>query len=143
MKLLMRAFIALDVWLYRVSGGRVMGKMGAAPILLLTTTGLKSGRSRTVPLLYVKDDLSFAVVASSGGAPTHPAWYRNLEANPRVALQVGKEQFAGTARRANAVEQLLLWPELVAIYPRYEDYQRRTTRKIPVVIVTPVGIPQH
>lgn len=137
MKLLMGAFIALNVFLYRLSGGRLMGKMGAAPILLLTTTGRKSGRIRTVPLLHVKERQSFAVVASSGGAPKHPAWYLNLEANPKVELQVGRERFAALARRATAEEKARLWPSLVAIYPRYEDYQMRTTRDIPVVIVTP------
>jgi F420H(2)-dependent quinone reductase len=137
MKLLMTAFIALNVWLYRLSGGRVMGKMGAAPILLLTTRGRKSGRSRTVPLLYLKDDGNFVIVASLGGAPKHPAWFLNLEANPKVELQVGKRRIDCAARRANAEEKARLWPRLVAIYPQYADYQKRTTRDIPVVIVSP------
>ncbi len=139
MKLLISAFIAFNVWLYRLSGGRLMGKMGAAPILLLTTTGRKSGRSRTVPLLYVKEDQSFVVVASFAGAPKHPAWYLNAEANPKVQLQVASQRFAGIARRAGAEEKARLWSRLVAIYPKYEDYRRRTTREIPLVIVTPVG----
>jgi F420H(2)-dependent quinone reductase len=137
MKLLMTAFIALNVWLYRLSGGRVMGKMGAAPILLLTTRGRKSGRSRTVPLLYLKDDGNFVIVASLGGAPKHPAWFLNLEANPKVELQVGKRRIDCAAQRANAEEKARLWPRLVAIYPQYADYQKRTTRDIPVVIVSP------
>lgn len=137
MKLLMSAFIALNVWLYRLSGGRVMGKMGAAPILLLTTTGRKSGRSRTVPLLYLSDDRDFVIVASLGGAPKHPAWFLNLEANPRVEIQVGKQRIACTARRAGAEEKAGYWPRLVAIYPQYADYQKRTTRDIPVVVVSP------
>lgn len=138
MKLLMGAFIALNVWLYRLSGGRLMGKMGAAPILLLTTTGRKSGRSRTVPLLYVKEDKSFVIVASFAGAPKHPAWYLNVEANPKVELQVGSQRLTGVARRAGAEEKARLWPRLIAIYPQYEDYQKRTARDIPVVIVSPV-----
>jgi F420H(2)-dependent quinone reductase len=138
MKPLMNLFIALNVWLYRLSGGRVMGKMGAAPILLLGTTGRKSGRRRTVPLLYLKDDGSFVLVASFAGAPKHPAWFLNLEADPEVTAQVGSRRFAATARRANAQEQARLWPRLVAIYPQYADYQKRTTREIPIVIVTPV-----
>ena len=136
MKGLMSAFIALNVGLYRLSGGRLMGKMGAAPILLLTSKGRKSGQSRTVPLLYVKEDKSFALVASYAGAPKHPAWYLNIEANPRVELQVGNQRFTATARRASADEKTRLWPRLVAIYPQYEDYQKRTTRDIPVVIAT-------
>lgn len=137
MKVLMGAFITLNVWLYRLSGGRLMGKMGAAPILLLTTMGRKSGRSRTVPLLYVKEDQGFVVVASLAGAPKHPAWYLNVEANPKVELQVGSQRFAAVARRSSAEEKARLWPRLVAIYPQYENYQKRTTREIPLVIVTP------
>ena len=93
MKLLWSAFIALNVWLYRVSGGRMMGKMGAAPILLVTTTGRKSGRARTTPVLYLADGGRFVIVASLGGAPRHPAWFLNLEANPKVELQVRSRRF--------------------------------------------------
>lgn len=137
MKGLMGVFIALNVGLYRRSGGRIMGKMGGAPILLLTTTGRKSGRSRTVPLLYVKDGACFVVVASYAGSAKHPAWYLNLEQSPKVELQVGRERFAAVARRASAEEKARLWPKLVAIYPQYEDYQKRTTREIPLVILIP------
>jgi len=136
MKGLMGAFIALNVSLYRLSGGRIMGKMGGAPIVLLTTKGRKSAQARTVPLLYVTDDSRFVVVASYAGSPTHPAWYLNLEANPNVDLQVGSERFTAVARPASADEKARLWPKLVAIYPRYEDYQKRTSREIPLVILT-------
>jgi F420H(2)-dependent quinone reductase len=138
MKPLMSAFIALNVWLYRLSGGRVMGKMGKAPILLLTTIGRKSGQKRSVPLLYLEDIGRFVIVASLGGAPKHPAWFLNLEANPMVELQVGSRRCSGSARRASAEEKAQFWPRLVAIYPAYADYQTRTTRDIPLVIVTPV-----
>ena len=137
MKLLTNAFIALNVWLYRLSGGRMMGRMGAAPILLLSTTGRRSGRERTTPLLYLGDGGRLVIVASLAGAARHPAWFLNLEANPRVKLQVRSRRFAATARRATAEEKAQLWPRLVAMYPAYEDYQARTTRDIPVVIVTP------
>ena len=137
MKLLMNAFIALNVWLYRVSGGRMMGRMGAAPILLLTTTGRRSRRERTVPVLYLDDGGRFVIVASLAGAPRHPAWFLNLEANPKVELQVRSRRFSATARRASADEKAQLWPRLTGMYPAYEDYQKRTTRDIPVVIATP------
>jgi deazaflavin-dependent oxidoreductase (nitroreductase family) len=137
MKLLMSAFIALNVWLYRLSGGRMMGRIGAAPILLLTTTGRRSGRERTTPVLYLGDGDRLVIVASLAGAARHPAWFLNLEANPRVKLQVRSRRFAATARRATIEEKAQLWPRLVAMYPAYEDYQARTTRDIPVVIVTP------
>lgn len=134
----MKFFIALNVWLYRLSGGRVMGTMRGAPILLLTTTGRKSGRRRTVPLLYLKDEGSFVIVASFAGGPKDPVWYLNLRAQPTVSLQVGSDRMAGAARRASAEEKVQLWPRLVALYPQYADYQKRTTRDIPVVIVSPV-----
>ena len=137
MKLLTNAFIALNVWLYRLSGGLMMGRMGAAPILLLTTTGRRSGRERTTPVLYLEDGGRFVIVASLAGAPRHPAWFLNLEANPLVRLQVRSRHFAATARRASVEEKAQLWPRLVGMYPTYEDYQKRTTRDIPVVIVTP------
>jgi F420H(2)-dependent quinone reductase len=137
MKLLTSAFIALNVWLYRLSGGRVMGRMAGAPILLLTTTGRRSRRERTVPVLYLEDGGRFVMVASLAGAPQNPAWFLNIEADPRVRLQVRSRRLAATARRASAKEKAQLWPRLVAMYPTYEDYQKRTTRDIPVVIATP------
>ena len=141
MNALMTFFVTLNVWVYRLSGGRLMGKMGAAPILLLTPTGRKSGRSRTVPLLYLKDEGRFVLAASLAGAPKHPAWYLNLEANPAVTVQAGRQRQACTARRASAEEKARLWPRLVAIYPQYAEYQQRTAREIPVVIVSTRGSP--
>jgi deazaflavin-dependent oxidoreductase (nitroreductase family) len=133
----MGAFVALSVSLYRMSGGRIMGTFGGAPVLLLTTTGRKSGAKRTVPLLYVQDGACLVVVASYAGSPKHPAWYLNLEQNPKVELQVGRKRFAAVARPASADEKARLWPRLTAIYPRYEDYQKRTSREIPLVILIP------
>ncbi len=139
MKPLMSAFIALNVWLYRFTGGRVMGRMGAAPILLLTTTGRKSGRKRSVPLLYLEDSGRYVIVASLAGAPKHPAWFLNLEAHPKAELQVRDRRFSATAQRASSVEKAQFWPRLVAMYPQYAEYQTRTNRDIPVVVMTPVS----
>jgi deazaflavin-dependent oxidoreductase (nitroreductase family) len=97
----------------------------------------RSRRERTVPVLYLEDAGRFVIVASLAGAPRHPAWFLNLEANPRVRLQVRSRRFAATARRASVEEKAQLWPRLVAMYPAYEGYQNRTTRDIPVVIATP------
>jgi len=108
MKLLMSTFIALNVWLYRVSGGWMMGRMGAAPILLLTTTGRRSRRERTVPVLYLEDGGRFVMVASLAGAPRHPAWFLNLGANPSARLQVRNRCFAATARRPSGEEKAQL-----------------------------------
>jgi deazaflavin-dependent oxidoreductase (nitroreductase family) len=138
MKWLMAIFVAFNVWVYRVSSGRVMGRMGAAPILLLTTVGRKSGKRRTVPLLYLEDAGRFAIVASYAGSPHHPAWFLNLEANPKVELQVRSRRFSGTARRVSADEKTQLWSRFLEIYSAYADYQKRTTRDIPVVIISPL-----
>ena len=122
-----------------VPRGRRAGnrKVGAAPILLFTTTRRRSRRKRTVPVLYLEDAGRFVIVASLAGAPRHPACFLNLEANRRVRLQVRGRRFAATARRASVEEKAQLWPRLVAMYPAYEGYQNRTARDLPVVIATP------
>lgn len=133
-KLAMRALGAANVWIYRRSRGKIMGRFpGGAPVCLLTTRGRKSGNPRTVPLLYLQDGADWVVVASQGGAPQHPGWYLNLEARPTAELEIGERRFAVQARRVGEEEKAALWPRLVAIYPPYEQYQRRTTRSIPVV----------
>ncbi len=138
-KLIIRLFSTLNIWVYRLSGGKLMGKFpGGAPVGLLTTRGRRSGRKRTVPILYLKDANTFALVASQGGAPTHPAWFFNLEALPEAELDIGSQRLNVRARRASAEEKAALWPRMVAIYPPYADYQRRTTRDIPVVLLTVV-----
>lgn len=138
MRFLMRFFSALNVLVYRWSGGRLMGRFpGGAPVCLLTTYGRKSGRKRTVPLLYLADGANIVLVASQGGAPTHPAWYLNLEARSGAEVEIGRRRFPVTGRRASSEEKAMLWPRLVAIYPPYADYQARTERDIPVVILTP------
>ena len=135
----MRTFGALNAWLYRLSGGRLLGRFpGGALICLLTTQGRKSGQPRTAPLLYLADGDDLVVVASQGGAPQHPGWYLNLTARPTAQVQIGSRVFAVTARTVGAEEKARLWPRLVAIYPPYEAYQQRTTRSIPLVRLSPV-----
>jgi deazaflavin-dependent oxidoreductase (nitroreductase family) len=127
----------LNTWVYRVSGGRIGGRFpSGAPVLLLTTIGRKTGRPQTAPLLYLKEGDTYVVVASKGGMSDHPLWFKNLEANPRVEVEVGSEKVAMTARRATVNEKAALWPKLVAMYPSYAEYQKRTTRDIPVVLLT-------
>ena len=131
---------AVNAWVYRLSGGRLLGRFpSGAPVCLLTTTGRRSGQARTVPLLYLADGEDFVVVASQGGAPQNPGWFHNLQAAPRAGLQIGRRRLAVTARTVPAAERDLLWPRLVAIYPPYEDYRRRTSREIPLVRLTPVA----
>lgn len=106
------------------------------PTLLLTTRGRRSGLLRRTALIYGRDGDAYVVVASQGGAPTHPAWYLNLEADPAVRVQVGAEVFDARARTATEEERARLWPELARIWPAYDDYQARTQRRIPLVILT-------
>jgi F420H(2)-dependent quinone reductase len=123
---------------YRLSGGRVAGHvLGNAPICLLTTTGRRSGRQRTVPLLYVPDGDDLVVVASHGGMGSHPAWYLNLLANPSATVQVGSTTRRVRARHATTAERRRLWPTLTAAYPHFDAYQERTSRRIPVMILSP------
>lgn len=135
---LLHAMGALNAWIYRRSGGRLLGRFpSGAPVCLLTTTGRRSGRSRTVPLLYLKDGTDYVVVASQAGAPQHPAWFLNLETNPAAELEFGARRLPVTGRRVSEEERARLWPRLVAIYRPYESYQHRTARRIPVVRLTP------
>lgn len=122
-----------NTWLYRKTGGKLGGKLMGAPVLLLTTTGHKSGQKRTVPLLYLKDGARYVVVASKGGFPTDPAWYLNLKANPEVEVQEGPDVKAMRARTVSDDEKAQLWPRLVGMYKHYQEYQDRTDRSIPVV----------
>ncbi len=128
----------LNTWLYRLSGGKLGGRwFQGAPILLLTTIGRKSGQPRVAPLLYLRDGEKLVVVASKGGMSQHPLWYRNLEANPEVEVEIGPERTKMLARRASDQEKATLWPRLVEMYTDYADYQARTQRNIPVIILSP------
>ncbi len=134
---LIKVWSRLNTWSYRLSGGRIGGRFPVGvPVLLLTTVGRKSGQPRTAPLLYLKDGDSYVVVASKGGMSHHPEWFKNLEANPAVDVEVGNQKLRMTARRATDAEKATLWPRLVKMYPSYADYQLRTDRQIPVVILS-------
>jgi deazaflavin-dependent oxidoreductase (nitroreductase family) len=136
--LVIRAMSALNVWAFRWSKGRIGGRfLRGAPVLLLTSTGRKSGQPRTTPLLYLRDGERLVVVASKGGFSTHPLWYGNLAANPRVEVELAGERRAMLARRASDAEKRVLWPKLVAMYRDFDDYKARTDREIPVVILSP------
>lgn len=112
------------------------GGTGMVPTLLLTTIGRKSGEALTLPLIYGRAGDSYVVIASKGGAPAHPAWYLNLEAQPEVGVQVKAERFKARARTASGAEREALWQQLVEIYHPYEKYQVSAgTREIPVVVL--------
>ena len=111
---------------------------GPFPTLLLLTIGRRSGKERTLPLIYGEADGNYVVIASKGGAPAHPLWYRNLDANPEVWLQVRDKRTAAIARTASGDERAALWKQLVGIYPPYDEYaDNAAPREIPVVVLEP------
>ncbi|MBV9228238.1 MAG: nitroreductase family deazaflavin-dependent oxidoreductase [Chloroflexi bacterium] len=128
-------FTNLQVSLYRLSGGSIGGTFKGVPVLLLTTAGRKTGKKRTKPLLYLMDNDQVVLVASHAGAPTHPSWWRNLQQNPHAEVQIKRTLLQVEAREATPEERERLWPKLVALYPDYENYQKRTTRSIPIVLL--------
>ena len=129
---------ALNTWAYRATGGKIGGKfLRGAPVMLMTTTGCKSGKPRTAPLIYLEDGDDLVIVASKGGMSRHPAWYRNLEQNPEVEVEIGSERRKMRARRVSDEEKAEFWPRLTQIYRDYDDYQARTDRNIPVVVLSP------
>src|SRR4051812_24313571 len=121
-----KAINATHNTLYRLSGGKVGGRFGKAPVLLLTTTGRKSGKKRTAPLLYLTQGDDLVLVASKGGAPEHPAWFVNLRATPDVEVQVGSRRERRRARVAEGEERSRLWDQLIQLYPSYDTYQTKT-----------------
>jgi deazaflavin-dependent oxidoreductase (nitroreductase family) len=127
---------ALHVALYRASGGRVGGHIGKMPVLLLTTTGRKSGKKRTKPLGYVKDGDDYLLAASNAGNDYFPAWWLNLKANPVAEIQAGSQRLAVNARKASPEERERMFPKFVAVYKGYAGYENKTDREIPVVILT-------
>jgi proline iminopeptidase len=116
----------------------IAGGPGLIPTLLLTTKGRKSGKPQVLPLIYGEIDGGYAIVASKGGAPLHPAWYLNLSAHPDVEVQVKAKRFRARARTATGTERATLWKQMVGIYPPYAEYQKRTQREIPVVVLEPL-----
>jgi deazaflavin-dependent oxidoreductase (nitroreductase family) len=120
---------------FRANGGNVENR----PLLLLTTTGAKSGQSRTSPLVYTMDGDRYIIIASKGGAPNHPDWYHNLRANPVVGLEVGSEQFQAQANIVSGTERIRLYDQMAAVMPFFAEYQRNTEREIPVVVLSRLG----
>ena len=124
--------------IYRATNGRIGHRFpGSPPVLLVDHVGAKSGTKRTSPLVYARDGDNVILVASKGGYPKHPAWFHNLMANPDTQIQVGSSRREVHARVADAEERKRLWPKVVEVYAGYDDYQRRTDREIPLVILEP------
>jgi deazaflavin-dependent oxidoreductase (nitroreductase family) len=130
-----------QVELYESSGGTqgLTLRDTGLPVIVLTSIGARSGKLRKNPLMRVEHDGVYAVVASQGGAPTHPTWYHNLKAHPRVELQDGPRKQDMTARELSGDEYALWWQRAVDAYPSYADYQKKTDRRIPVFLLEPSG----
>jgi len=126
-----------QVDLYESSGGTQGTDMNGLPVIILTSLGAKSGKVRKTPLMRVEHDGEYAVVASLGGAPNHPVWYYNLTANPHVELQDGPVRRDYQAREVGGAERDTWWDRAVAAYPDYAEYQKNTSRTIPVFVLTP------
>lgn len=121
--------------LYRLTAGRIGRRLVANDILLLSTVGRVTGKTHTVPLLYLRDGADFVVIASWGGRDQHPEWYLNLLKEPRAEVQIEGHRFAVRARPAGAAERATLWPNVLAAYDGYREYESRTQREIPVVLL--------
>jgi deazaflavin-dependent oxidoreductase (nitroreductase family) len=125
----------------RLSRGKLGTKVGAAPVLLLTTTGRKSGKARTVPLCYLAEGDDLVIVASYGGDDRAPQWFGNLQADPAVTVEIDGTTTPMTATVADADAKARLWPQVVAMYKGYAGYQKKTDRDIPLVLLTPKPAP--
>jgi deazaflavin-dependent oxidoreductase (nitroreductase family) len=136
----LRGMSVLHRTLYRLTGGRVVGKVWNLPILLLTTTGRKSGTARTTPLCYFPDGDDLVVVASNGGMDWYPDWWLNLLSDPQATVEIGRTRRRVVARAASPEERTRLWTALTAVAPGYLEYERRTSREIPLGLLRPESI---
>ncbi|HET7377676.1 MAG TPA: nitroreductase family deazaflavin-dependent oxidoreductase [Anaerolineae bacterium] len=121
---------------FRSNGGKVGGPFTGRTLLLLHTTGAKSKAERINPVAYTTDGDRIVIIASKGGAPTHPDWYHNVVGNPHVTIEVGTEKFQARAAIATEPERTRLYDQMAAVMPGFAEYQRKTTRRIPVIVLT-------
>ena len=134
---LMRGFLAAQVHIYRLSSGRIGGKVSGLPVLLLTTIGRKTGNPRTTVVMYQTDGDRLVVTATNNGADRHPGWYHNLRSNPNVEVEVGSELSKVHARVTEGEERAIRYQRFVDALNRFRTYQERTSRTIPVVVLEP------
>jgi deazaflavin-dependent oxidoreductase (nitroreductase family) len=121
---------------FRANGGKVGGPFAGAPMILVTHTGAKSGKTYTTPLVYTTDGDRLVIIASKGGSPENPAWFHNLVANPNVEVEVGDERFAAVASVTEGEERQRLFDQQAELMPNFDEYAKATTRTIPVVVLT-------
>jgi len=132
-----KLFTATHLFIYRLSGGRISGVVQGLHVLILTTTGRKSGKPRTTPLGYFKHEGGYVITGSNSGSNQNPAWYYNLKSDPSAAIQIKNRHTPVHAEEVTGDSRHQLWKELIRISPAYADYQKRTSRKIPMVILRP------
>lgn len=137
---LMKIASVTHLFWYQLTGGLIGGSFLGRPILLLKTTGRKSGRSHTTPLQYLQDGDNMVLAASNRGSNRHPSWWLNLQANPEAEVQIRLQREHVTAELAKGRERARLWGRLVDMYPGYQDYQMTARREIPVVVLRPTVI---
>ena len=139
-ELLFGPLLTVHQWIYEQSDGRIGASLGGRPMLLLRTVGRRTGQPRTAALLYVRDGDTYAVIASKGGAPHHPGWFHNITARPEAEIQVGRERIPVRARIAEGKERQRLWARADEVNQgQYNEYQSRTSRVIPVIVLEPVA----
>ena len=137
-KVISNAILSFIVFLYAVSNGRIGGQVGSNPVLLLTTTGRKSSKRRTIPLVYIRENAAYVVAASAGGSPRHPGWFFNLRSNPQAMLRVKEKRLAVRGEVAEASRRTELWECIVKAMPEFAELQTRARREVPVVVLHPV-----
>jgi len=136
-RLMFKLITRIHVFLYRLTGGKLGSEMSGFKMLLLTTTGRKSGKKRTTPLAYFAYDGGYTVTASNGGQPNNPAWFHNLKSNPQATIQVKAVDMAVLAEQAEGALRKQLWRQLVEQTPVFAKYEKKTTREIPMLILRP------
>lgn len=137
-KWIFRQFIRLQVYVYRRSGGKRLGHIRGMPVLLLTTVGRKTGKTRVNPVVYIRDGNDYVIVAANAGADRNPSWFANLQANPQTTIEVDDMTLTVNAHKASPVEKGRLWERLVEQGPFFEGYRKKTARDIPMIILQPV-----
>jgi deazaflavin-dependent oxidoreductase (nitroreductase family) len=140
---LIRGLSKTHLVVYRLSRGRFLSRVAGMPVLLLTTTGRRSGKARTTPLTFFRDGANLVVIASNGGADQPPDWSLNLRQNPRALVEISQDELTVQARTASAEERDRLWVGITATYSGYARYQEKTARQIPVLILTPDRKPKR
>jgi deazaflavin-dependent oxidoreductase (nitroreductase family) len=137
MRIVFKLVVGLHVFFYRLTRGRFGGQVGSLRVLLLTTTGAKTGKTHTTALSFFEDDGAYVIVGSNAGFATHPAWFHNLKRNPRAMIEINDKQLPVEAAIAGPDKRRELWARLIELAPGYQAYANRTRREIPIVLLRP------